>query len=92
MPGSTTATASASKSSRPDSESSLCRQDLGGAARLRRRHGAPWHLPLAQIEQAAILLATARLQPSIPMSVVMLRRDAAASWRVIVRKPYDGWD
>jgi hypothetical protein len=37
-------------------------------------------------------LATARLQPSIPMSVVMLRRDAAASWRVIVRKPYDGWD
>jgi hypothetical protein len=54
--------------------------------------GAPWYLPLAQIEQAAILLATARLQPSIPMSVMMLRRDAAASWRVIVRKPYDGWD
>src|ERR1700680_1203763 len=60
--------------------------------------GGAWSLPLAEIELAALLLATASLQPppsfipSIPVSGVLLRRDAAASWRVIVRKPYDGWD
>src|ERR1700680_4204249 len=54
--------------------------------------GGAWSLPLAEIELAALLLATASLKPSIPVSVILLRRDAAASWRVIVRKPYDGWD
>ena len=54
--------------------------------------GGAWCLPLAEIELAALLLATASLKPSIPVSVILLRRDAAASWRVIVRKPYDGWD
>jgi hypothetical protein len=47
---------------------------------------------LAEIEQAALLLATASLKPSIPVFVILLRRDAAASWRVIARKPCDGWD
>ena len=54
--------------------------------------GGAWALPLAAIELAALLLATASLKPSIPVSVILLRRDAAASWRVIVRKPYEGWD
>jgi hypothetical protein len=55
--------------------------------------GAHWYPPLAQIEQAAVLLATARLRPSIPMSVdTLIRRGGTGSWRVMVRKPYDGWD
>jgi hypothetical protein len=51
--------------------------------------GGAWDLPLAESKQAALLLASASSKPSIPM--VLLRRDAAASWRVIVREPCDGW-
>jgi hypothetical protein len=54
--------------------------------------GNPWQLMAPEVEAVAIVLATALLRPSVAMRVKTLNEAVAGCWRVLVLKPYTGWD